>query len=210
MRNIAAKLLAVGAMVMLVGGVAQAEKNGKDECGPGCEAPCCSSDVLSQKAKNIDGEEVALANAYLGDVLLIVNVASECGYTKQYKGLQKLHEKYADKGLRVLGFPCNQFGNQEPGDEEEIKEFCESNYGVEFDMFSKIKVNGEDAHPLYKYLTSDDLPVEPKGEIKWNFEKFLVGRDGEVLTRFRSAVKPGSEQMTKAIEKALAEEGPTS
>ena len=174
-------------------------------CPADCKKACCVGKVLSQKAKDIDGNEVSLAEKYQGDVLLIVNVASKCGYTKQYKGLQKLHEKYAEKGLRVVGFPCNQFGSQEPGSEKEIKQFCEATFGVQFDMFSKIKVNGEDSHPLYSYLTSDDLPVKPKGKIKWNFEKFLVDRNGEVIARYRSPVKPTSKKMVKAIERALSE-----
>ena len=159
--------------------------------------------VLGHTMKTINGERVHLTEKYEGDVLLIVNTASECGYTPQYAGLQKLHEKYSGKGLRVLGFPCNQFRNQAPGSDEEIKRFCRENYGVEFDMFSKIEVNGEGAAPLYQYLTSKRLPVEDRGPIKWNFEKFLVNRDGEVVARFRSKVEPTSERMVEAIEKEL-------
>ena len=159
------------------------------------------SPVHSATAKNIDGKDVKLGEKYAGKLLLVVNVASRCGYTKQYNGLQTLHEKYAEKGLAVLGFPCNQFGKQEPGSEEDIKEFCDANYGVEFDLFSKIDVNGDDAHPLYKYLTSDAAPVKDKGKVKWNFEKFLIDGEGNVIARYRSKVTPA--QIAADIEKAL-------
>jgi glutathione peroxidase len=133
-------------------------------------------------------------------VVLIVNVASECGYTPQYEGLQALHKRYASRGLRILGFPSNDFGGQEPGTDSQIATFCKNNYGVEFDMFSKIKVIGSDKAPLYRTLTST-----PKfsGDISWNFEKFLIGRDGQVIGRYKSAVEPLSGEMTKAIEGAL-------
>lgn len=160
------------------------------------------SNPLAGVVKNIDGEDVNLAD-FGGKVLLVVNVASRCGHTKQYKQLQELHEKYAERGLVVLGFPCNQFGGQEPGTEAEIKEFCESNYSVSFPLFSKIEVNGDNALSLYKYLTSDEVPIEDRGPIKWNFEKFLLGRDGTVLARFRSRVSPDAPQVVEAIEDAL-------
>jgi glutathione peroxidase len=159
--------------------------------------------ALSFKAKDITGKEVDLSS-YKGKVVLIVNVASECGYTKQYKTLQQLHDKYADKGLAILGFPCNQFGGQEPGGEQQIKQFCESKFGVKFDLFSKIDVNGESAHPLYQYLTGNDVPVADRGKVKWNFEKFLVDRSGKVVARFRSGPDPMSSQVTAAVEAALA------
>ncbi len=195
---------AAGLLATAVAAPALAGKE-KEACEK-CEA--CKSPVLGQKAKTIDGKEVHLAKKYAGKVLLVVNVASKCGYTPQYEGLQNLHEKYADEGLAVLGFPCNQFGNQEPGDEEQIKKFCKSNYGVQFDMFSKIEVNGDSAHPLYKYLTSDELPVEPKGKIQWNFEKFLVDRSGKVVARYRSEVKPSSKKIVSAIERELKKDAP--
>jgi glutathione peroxidase len=137
---------------------------------------------------------------YQGQVVLMVNVASECGYTPQYEGLQALHKKYAGRGLRVLGFPSNDFGAQEPGTDAQIADFCKKNYGVEFDMFSKIKVLGSGKAPLYRTLTST-----PKfsGEVSWNFEKFLIGRDGEVIGRFKSPVEPLSAELTGAIEAAL-------
>jgi len=158
--------------------------------------------ALGFTVTNIDGQEVKLSD-YQGKVVLVVNVASRCGLTPQYAGLQSLYEKYQDQGLVILGFPCNQFGSQEPGTEANIKEFCTENYGVTFPMFSKIDVNGEEASDLYKYLTS--LDVEPKGTgaIGWNFEKFLIGRDGKVINRFQSRTAPSDEEFVRAIEAAL-------
>ncbi len=158
------------------------------------------SPVLSHKMKNLDGKEVDLAS-YQGKVVLMVNVASKCGKTPQYKGLQELHDKYASAGLAILGFPCNQFGGQEPGSADDIKQFCDQKYGVKFDLFSKIDVNGDDAAPLYKYLTSKDLPVKDQGPIKWNFEKFLIDRSGNVVARYRSGDKP--EDFEKDVVAAL-------
>lgn len=158
--------------------------------------------VLGYTMDSITGEPVELSK-YEGKVVLIVNVASKCGYTKQYADLQALHEKYAERGLAILGFPCNQFKGQEPGTEAEILEFCRSNYGVSFDLFEKVEVSGENAAPLYRYLTSDEVPIEDKGEVKWNFEKFLVDREGKVIARYRSKVVPTGEEMVAAIEAAL-------
>jgi glutathione peroxidase len=149
------------------------------------------------KLKTIDGQEKSLAD-YKGKVLLIVNVASRCGFTHQYEGLEKLHREMKDKGVVVIGVPCNQFGAQEPGTEEQIKTFCSTKYDVTFDMFSKVDVNGQNAHPLYKWLTT-----EGKGDVKWNFAKFLVGKDGKLITRFDSKVEPGSSTLRSAIEQAL-------
>ncbi|HEX6983032.1 MAG TPA: glutathione peroxidase [Balneolaceae bacterium] len=157
--------------------------------------------VYDFKPANIDGKETSLSK-YKGKVLLIVNTASECGYTPQYEGLQDLYEKYKDRGLVVLGFPANNFGGQAPGTDEEIKKFCKVNYGVTFPMFSKVSVKGEKQHPLFVYLTSAPNP-DFTGEIKWNFEKFLIGRDGSLIHRFRSAIEPESKAITRAIEKAL-------
>jgi glutathione peroxidase len=151
--------------------------------------------------KDIDGKDASL-NAYKGKVMLIVNVASKCGYTPQYEGLEAVHEKYKAKGFTVLGFPCNQFGGQEPGTNDQIKQFCSSTYHVTFPLFDKIDVNGEHRHPLYGALAGKDSPYP--GDIKWNFGKFLIGRDGEILKRFDSKVKPDSPEMTEAIEAALA------
>ena len=137
----------------------------------------------------IDGKPQKMA-AYRGKTLLIVNVASECGYTPLYAGLQTLYDKFRDKGFVVLGFPCNQFGKQEPGGEAEIGQFCTRNYGVTFPMFAKIEVNGENAHPLYKYLKSEKPGILGTEAIKWNFTKFLVGSDGTVLKRYAPSDKP--------------------
>lgn len=150
---------------------------------------------------DIDGNPTAL-HQFKGKVVLVVNVASKCGYTPQYEGLQKLYDKYRDEGLVILGFPANNFNGQEPGTEEEIKRFCRLNYGVEFPMFSKVSVKGEDQHELFKYLTSLENP-DFTGDIKWNFEKFLIDRNGNLVRRFRSAVKPESEEMIAAISKEL-------
>jgi len=158
--------------------------------------------VHAFKLKSLDGRDVDLAD-YKGKVLLIVNVASRCGATPQYEPLQKLHETYKDRGLVVLGFPCNQFGRQEPGTADQIKEFCSSNYGVTFDMFEKIDVNGEQATPLYKYLTSPQASTEHAGPIRWNFEKFLISKDGRVVNRFKTGAQPDSAAVVSAIEKEL-------
>lgn len=156
------------------------------------------SKVLNHKMKSIDGKEVNLAEKYKGKVLLVVNVASACGATPQYKQLEALQDKYHEKGLEVVGFPCNQFGAQEPGTEEEIVKSCKSKYDVSFDLFSKIDVNGEDAAPLYKQLTAKD------GPIKWNFEKFVIGRNGEIVARFPTATKPDAPEVVKTLEAELA------
>lgn len=152
--------------------------------------------------KDIDGKSTSL-KAYKGKVLLIVNVASHCGFTPQYKALESVYEKYKDQGLVVLGFPCNQFGAQEPGSNEEIKQFCSSKYNVTFPMFDKIEVNGPNRHPLYVSLAGADSAFP--GDIKWNFTKFLVGRDGKLIKRFESRVTPDSAEVTSAIEAALAQ-----
>jgi glutathione peroxidase len=151
-------------------------------------------------AKTIDGDERSLRE-YEGKAVLVVNVASQCGLTPQYAGLEQLHETYS--GLAVLGFPCNQFGAQEPGTEAEIKDFCTTRYGVRFPMFAKIDVNGESAHPLYKWLTSEPAAPEGAGPIKWNFGKFLVGKDGRVLARFAPTVTPDDPELVAAIERAI-------
>ena len=157
--------------------------------------------IYSVPLKDIDGKSTSL-KPYEGKVLLIVNVASKCGYTPQYAGLQELHDKYKDKGFFVLGFPCNQFGHQEPGTNEEIKQFCSSKYQVTFPLFDKIEVNGPNRNPLYVSLAGDGSPFP--GDIKWNFNKFLIGRDGKILKRFDSKVKPDSAEMVEAVESALA------
>jgi glutathione peroxidase len=154
-------------------------------------------------AQTIDGKDKPLSD-YRGHVVLIVNVASKCGLTPQYEGLEKLHEAYGAKGLSVLGFPANEFGAQEPGTEAEIGDFCTTNYGVKFDMFSKVKVKGAGLHPLFAYLTGRETNPGFDGDIKWNFNKFLVGKDGRVLARFEPQVEPTSADVKQAIDKALA------
>ena len=154
------------------------------------------------KATALDGREVSLAD-YAGDVVLVVNTASQCGFTPQLAGLETLHEKYRDRGFSVLGFPCNQFGGQEPGSEEEIGAFCQKNYGVTFPMFAKIDVNGKDAHPLFVWL-KDEKKGLLGGKIKWNFTKFLVGRDGTVLGRYAPNTDPAD--LAGDVEQALGDQ----
>lgn len=158
--------------------------------------------VLDFEMKTLDGKDVDLSK-YHGKVVMIVNVASECGATPQYEPLQELYETYKDQGLVVLGFPCNQFGAQEPGTAAEIKTFCTENYGVTFDMFSKVDVNGENAAPLFKFLTSEETNPGHSGKIGWNFEKFLISRDGKVVARFKTPVAPDSDEVVKAIKAEL-------
>jgi glutathione peroxidase len=157
-----------------------------------------SSSILDLTVQAADGTEKPLRD-YAGHVLLIVNVASQCGYTPQYAGLEQLNRTYAGQGLRVLGFPCNDFGAQEPGTIEEIQEFCSTKYQASFDLFDKIHVKGPEQTPLYTRLTE----AEPAGDVSWNFEKFLVGRDGQVIGRFKTAVSPESTEFVSAIEQTL-------
>ncbi len=157
--------------------------------------------IYDLKLKDIDGKDTTLG-AYKGKVLLIVNVASKCGYTKQYTALEAIQQKYQKQGFTVLGFPCNQFGGQEPGTNEEIKQFCSSKFNVTFPLFDKIEVNGADRNPLYVRLAGKDSPFP--GDIKWNFNKFLIGKDGKILQRFDSKATPDSPEVTAAIEAALA------
>jgi glutathione peroxidase len=148
------------------------------------------------------GQPSSLAD--LGDkALLIVNVASKCGLTPQYAGLEELHKRYADRGFSVVGFPCNQFGGQEPGSAEEIAEFCSTSYGVSFPMFEKIEVNGPDRHPIYAELTAEPDAAGEAGDIQWNFEKFLVSPSGEVLARFRPGTAPEAAELVAAVESSL-------
>jgi glutathione peroxidase len=156
--------------------------------------------VFDFTAQDIAGKDVDLSQ-YSGKVLLIVNTASKCGFTPQYKGLQSVFEKYRERGFEVLGFPCNQFGHQEPGDEAQISEFCELNFGVDFPLFGKIDVNGDDAHPLYRHLKEEAPGLLGSKAVKWNFTKFLVNRDGQVVKRYAPTDKP--EALAKDIEKLL-------
>ena len=156
--------------------------------------------IYEHNLKSIDGESTTLAE-HKGKVILMVNVASRCGFTRQYKGLEELYDKYKDKGLVVCGFPCNQFGKQEPGAADEIGAFCQKNYGVSFTMFDKIDVNGDNAHPLYTYLKQEAPGVLGSKGIKWNFTKFLVNKEGKVIKRYAPTDKP--EAIRKDIEKLL-------
>jgi glutathione peroxidase len=158
--------------------------------------------MLSGTMQSLTGQPVDLSR-YQGKVLLIVNVASHCGYTPQYRGLQALYDRYRQDGLMVLGFPCNQFGRQEPGTSEQIAQFCQKNYGVSFDMFDKVDVNGKSQCKLYKYLTSPDTNPTHAGPIQWNFEKFLIARDGRVVARFSSSIAPDAKPLVEAIEREL-------
>jgi glutathione peroxidase len=161
--------------------------------------------VLEFTMKNIDGKDVKL-DEYRGKVLLIVNVASKCGYTPQYEGLESIYRKYKDQGLVVMGFPANNFLGQEPGTNEEIKTFCKTRYDVTFPMFAKISVKGDDIHPLFRFLTSKQTNPEFAGDISWNFNKFLVDRTGKVVNRFETREKPESEKIATAIESALKQQ----
>ena len=159
------------------------------------------STIYDFEALSIDGQPVSLEQ-FRGQAMLIVNTASACGFTPQFAGLEKLHQTYGGKGLAVLGFPCNQFGNQDPGSNEEIGAFCQRNYGVSFPMMSKIEVNGADAHPLYRWLTAEAPGILGSKAIKWNFTKFLVGKDGRVIKRY--APQDAPDKLAKDIEAALA------
>ena len=186
-----AKLLSL-LVLTLVAGVVQMQGARAESASP-----------LAGEVKKIDGSAVDLST-YKGKVVLIVNVASRCGYTGQYAGLQKLYDAYKDKGLVVLGFPANEFGAQEPGSDAEIAQFCSSKYGVTFPMFSKIVVKGPGKAALYKTLTEG---ATPPGEVSWNFEKFLIGRDGTIVGRYKSGVGPDDAKLTGAIEAELGKAG---
>jgi glutathione peroxidase len=169
---------------------------GRPAGGPGARS------IYDFTMKDIDGKQINLAD-FKGKVVLVINVASRCGFTPQYEGLQKLYLKYRDQGFVVLGFPANNFGFQEPGTNAEIKSFCSAKYNVTFPIFSKISVKGDDIDPLYRFLTEKDSNPQFGGDIKWNFNKFLIDRKGNIIARFEPQVKPESDQMVQAIEKAL-------
>lgn len=190
-RTVLTAILAAGALAGLLSFAGQAKKENSKVDG---------SKIYEFKARALDGNEIEFSK-YKGKVMLIVNTASECGFTPQYAGLEALNKKYSEKGLAVLGFPCNQFGGQEPGDSAKIGSFCTRNYGVDFQMFEKIDVNGKDAHPLYKYLTEEAPGMLGSEAIKWNFTKFLVNKDGTMVKRFAPNVKP--EELEKDIENLL-------
>ena len=159
-----------------------------------------SDTIHNLTVKTITGVDKSLKD-YAGNVLLIVNLASYCGYTRQYAGLEKLHQDYKDSGLRVLGFPCNDYGAQEPGTNEEIVQFCTTNYGVTFDLFDKVHAKGSQQHPLYAQLTRE---ATPSGDVSWNFEKFLIDKNGEIVGRYSSGVTPESSELKGAIEQQLS------
>jgi glutathione peroxidase len=174
-------------------------------CGHSVQGATQEKSALRFTMQSLDGKDVDLSQ-YQGKVVLVVNVASKCGLTPQYEQLQKLHEKYADRGLAILGFPCNQFLGQEPGSSEEIAEFCKKNYSVGFDMFAKIDVKGDDAAELYKLLTSLDTKPTGAGDISWNFEKFVLDKNGFVVGRFSPRTKPDAPEVIKVIEEQLKRE----
>jgi glutathione peroxidase len=171
--------------------------------GPALMAADKAPASLAFEMKTLDGKGLDLGQ-YAGKTVLVVNVASECGSTGQYEGLQALYEKYKDKGLVVLGVPCNQFAGQEPGTEGEIQTFCATNFGIDFPMTAKVDVKGKTATPLYQFLTRQETTPKGAGEVSWNFEKFLIGKDGSILGRYASAVEPEDEALVAAIEKDLA------
>ena len=170
---------------------------------PSPSTPPAEKSVYEFTMRDIDGKDVKL-DAFKGKVTLVVNVASKCGYTPQYEGLEALYEKYKDKGFVILGFPANNFLGQEPGTEKEIKEFCTSKYHVTFPMFAKISVKGQDQHPLYTFLTNKTSDPEFSGDISWNFNKFLIDRNGKIVARFSSDDTPEGSAVTSAVEKYIA------
>ena len=182
-------VIAAAALVLLATNLRAEEKKDKS--------------VYDFAVKDIDGKDVDLSQ-YKGKVSLVVNVASFCGNTPQYKNLEAIYEKYRDKGFEILAFPANEFGKQEPGSDAEIKEFCTSKYKTQFPLFSKIVVKGEGQAPLYQYLTSADANPKTAGDIEWNFQKFLVSKDGKVVARFKPKMKPDDKEVTDAIDKELA------
>lgn len=160
------------------------------------------ANIYDVSATTIDGQQQSLRD-FAGKVLLVVNVASQCGLTPHYAGLQELYETYGKRGLTILGFPCNQFGAQEPGTEGEIKTFCETRFGVTFPLFAKVDVNGASRHPLYEYLTAQATSPDGPGDIQWNFAKFLIDKQGNVIARYAPTTKPVSDEIVSAIEAAL-------
>lgn len=198
------KILAVFS-ILLVGAVLGFAYNYGFILDPSPATPPRETSMYEFTMKDIDGKDVKL-DTYKGKVVMIVNTASRCGNTPQYEGLQKIYDKYKDKGFVVLGFPANNFMGQEPGSDEEIKEFCTLNYNVTFPMFSKISVKGADQHPFYSFLTHKETNPGFDGDITWNFEKFLADKDGKIIARFTPKTKPEDPKVIEAIEKALGAE----
>ena len=197
-------ILLLAGSLLLVGcqSAKSIEPDAKPEAKTDAAQPANPMSIYEFPLESLDGQPVDMAK-YRGKVLLVVNTASKCGYTPQYAGLQALSEKYKDQGLEVLGFPANNFGGQEPGTASEIGAFCQKNYGVTFDLFAKSSVKGDDQAPFWKYLTQEANP-DKTGDIGWNFEKFLIGRDGALVDRFKSGITPQSDELTGAVEKQLA------
>jgi glutathione peroxidase len=192
-------MLAVGVAVGLFGAALHAS----DEAGASKTDDKAVPPTLNFTMKSLSGQDVNLSK-YQGKVVMIVNTASKCGYTPQYKDLEALYRKYQDKGFVILGFPANDFGHQEPGTDQEIAQFCHDKFDVTFDMFSKISVKGSEKAPLYKLLTESATDPKFPGEIKWNFEKFLIAKDGTIVARYPSKVKPLSDEVVSAVEAELA------
>lgn len=190
------------AALFLVGAVGAQSSCAQDESDSAKD----EKSIYDFKVKTITGEEVSLED-YKGKTILIVNVASKCGYTRQYSEMQAAYEKYKDRDFVVLGFPCNQFGGQEPGTEAEIMQFCKDNYGVSFPMFAKLDVKGAEADPLFKYLSGLETTPKAAGDISWNFEKFLINAEGEVVGRYKSAVSPTGKEMQEQLESLLPKTG---
>ncbi len=200
-RVFSAMILAAATVGLLsVGAIFAQDKISPTAATPAAAAP---TGPLSFKMKDIDGKDVDLSK-YSGKVIMMVNVASKCGNTPQYAALEKMYSDYKDKGFVIMGFPANNFGGQEPGTNAEIKEFCEETYKVAFPMFSKISVKGSDMDPLYKYLTALDTKPVGKGDVAWNFEKYLIGRDGKVIARFANKTKPDDPSIVSAVTAAIA------
>ncbi len=194
------KLTLLGIVIIIISSASLAVTRGNNSALDG--AKMTEKSVLEFSLKNIKGQDVKLSD-YSGKVLLLVNVASKCGYTPQYEGLESIYRKYKDQGLVVMGFPANNFLGQEPGTDEEIMTFCTTRYNVTFPMFSKISVKGDKIHPVYRFLTSKETNPEFGGDISWNFNKFLVDRSGKIVDRFGTRDKPESEKVVQAIDKAL-------
>jgi glutathione peroxidase len=197
---IAFAVLCAGALLMMRDTLAA------DAAAAASDSKVAAKTPLNLEMNTLDGKKVNLAKKYKGKVVLLVNVASECGLTPQYEQLQALHEKYGEQGLAIVGVPCNQFGQQEPGTAAEISKFCTDKFGVEFDMMAKVDVNGPTATPLYKFLTSEELNPEHGGKITWNFEKFLFDRNGQLVTRFVPRTKPDAPEVVEVIEAELAKD----
>jgi glutathione peroxidase len=189
---------------LVVGALAMNQTTSAADAAVSANVKANPASPLNQPMQTLDGKDVNPAEKYAGKVVLLVNVASKCGLTPQYKELEALHEKYAEQGLVIVGVPCNQFNSQEPGTAEQIATFCSTKYGVEFDLLSKVDVNGENACPLYKWLTSEETNSKSPGPIKWNFEKFLFNRQGEFVARFAPPTAPDSPEVVEAIEAQLA------